>query len=103
MICKGQFIFKEVKKNDGGKFTNDKGDVIEYPATYVLKVDELSDKNGINERKFKFPITNDDLFAELKALNPYEKIEIVFDTFFNTNDNYNNNCRLMPVSVEIID
>lgn len=102
MICKGQFIFKEVSKKDGGEFTTPEGEVIKYDPTYLIKVDELSDK-GIDQRKFKFPITNDNLFAELKALNPYEKIEIVFDTFFNTNDNYNNNCRLVPVSVVIID
>lgn len=102
MICKGQFIFKEVTKRDGGQMTTSDGKVINYDPTYLLKVDELSDK-GIDQRKFKFPITNDSLFAELKALNPYEKIEIVFDTFFNVSDNYNNNCRLVPIAIEIIE
>lgn len=102
MICKGQFVFKEVSKRDAGKLTNSNGDVIEYPETYILKVDEIGDK-GINERKFKFPYSNSDLFNELKALNPYEKIEISFDTYFNSTDNVNSNVRIVPVDFEILD
>ena len=52
MYCKGTLIFKSIEKRSGGTFKNDKGQDVNYDASYVIKADEVKDKE-VNERKFK--------------------------------------------------
>ena len=103
MICEGTFMFKEIKKTDAGQFTNkETGEVINFDGSYRLKVDEVSD-NGINERIFKLPLSADNLYAQFLKLEPYDKITIAFELYFNNYDNVNTNARLVPVSFELAD
>ena len=77
MKCKGIFKFKDIRKRDGGSFTNESGEVINYKESYILQADEEVD-GRIYERTFRLP-TNSSLIDELKPLQPYTDIEISFD------------------------
>ena len=92
MQCKGKFKFKELVKREGGSFTNQKGDVINYKDTYNLKVDEVTE-NGIYERIFKIP-TESELVEPLLITKPYTDITLEFDVIF-----YGNSIRLTPISI----
>ena len=52
MQARGKFVFKSLERKEGGKFINEKGEEINYGASYQLKVDENKD-GVINERKLK--------------------------------------------------
>ena len=74
MQAKGIFLFKSLERKDGGKFTNERGQLVDYAESYQLKVDE--NVNGvINERKLKVAINNDTLIQKLMKKQPYDKIE----------------------------
>jgi hypothetical protein len=78
MKCRGRFVFKSLEKRPGGEFTNDKGNVVKYKDSYILKVDEETE-DGIFERKFKFSPDNKDLAENLSLLSPYSRVWIGFD------------------------
>lgn len=87
-------VFKSVTKRDGGDFTNDKGQSIQFDASYVIKLDE--NRNGdISERKLKFPITNKSLYSKLKELEPYTKIVLACEVQL-----YNGSARIVPYDIE---
>lgn len=90
MKCVDEFVYKSLEKRDGGKFTNDKGQEIEYSSSYVLKVDEMTEK-GATERKFKFPTKNTELYNNLKDLKIYTRITLEFDV-----DLYGSQARVTP-------
>ena len=93
MKCKSEFIFKSLEQRQAGKFTNEKGECIDYPQSFVMKVDEATD-NGINERKFKFPIDNTDLANKLYKLQPYTKIMLELEVVL-----YGSQARVTPTNI----
>jgi len=93
MKCKGIFVFKSVNLREGGQFTNEKGDIVKYPPAYVLKFDEET-RDGIIERKLKFPEDNNVLAYKLKELEPYTKICIEFDVIL-----YGTSVKLVPLDL----
>lgn len=95
MKCVSEFIYKSLEKRDGGKFTNEKGDVIEYNSSYVLKVDEQTNK-GIYERKFKFPVNNVELLNKIKEINAYTSVLIEFNV-----ELYGSQARVTPTDISV--
>lgn len=96
MNCRGIVIFKGIEKREGGVFKNDKGQDINYNASYLIKFDE--DINGnINERKLKFPASNLVLFDKFKEIKPYTKVNLSCDVVIS-----NTICKLIPTNVEIV-
>lgn len=93
MQAKGKFIFKSLERKDGGKFTNERGQEVNYDASYQLKVDENRD-GVINERKLKISQKNDILIQKLMKKNPYEPIELLCDIEF-----YGSVCKVIPVDL----
>lgn len=93
MQAKGKFIFKSLERKDGGKFVNEKGQEVNYDASYQLKVDENKD-GVINERKLKISQKNDILVQKLMKKNPYEPIELLCDIDF-----YGSVARVIPVDL----
>lgn len=93
MECKGKFKFKQLVRRDGGEFTNNSGQVIQYKECYVLTVDE-STENGIYERKFKIS-ADSELVQELLIKKPYSDVVITFNISF-----YGNSIKATPVAIE---
>lgn len=93
MQAKGKFIFKSLERKDGGKFTNERGQEVNYDASYQLKVDENKD-GVINERKLKISQKNDVLIQKLMKKNPYEPIELLCDIDF-----YGSVAKVIPVDL----
>lgn len=93
MECKGKFKFKQIVRKDGGEFTNDKGQVIQFKESYALSVDEMTE-NGIYERKFKIAVDSP-LVQDLLIKKPYSDIAITFDVQF-----YGNSIKAIPIAVE---
>ena len=93
MQCRRKFLFKSLERKDGGKFTNEKGQVINYDASYQLKVDENKD-GVINERKLKIPEKNNTLVQKLMKKNAYDPIELLCDIDF-----YGSVCKVIPVDL----
>lgn len=93
MISKGKFKFKSIDKRDGGEFTNDKGQVIKYDSSYVIKVDEQTE-NGIYERRFKVSSDNNVLLSKIQRLSAYDDIEMTFDIQF-----YGNSTKVVPTDI----
>lgn len=93
MQAKGKFIFKSLERKDGGKFTNEKGQEVNYDASYQLKVDENKD-GVISERKLKISQKNDVLIQKLMKKNPYEPIELLCDIDF-----YGSVAKVIPVDL----
>ncbi len=94
MKCVGEFVFKSVEKREGGSFTNDKGEAVNYDMAYVLKVDELT-QNGIFERKLKIDKDNKVLLNKLEKLEAYSKIKIICDVVL-----YGSNAKVIPVDLD---
>ncbi len=92
MKCRGIFKFKEVMYKEAGAFTNAQGQAINYPASYVLKLDEKTER-GIQERTFKLPVDSP-LINSLKEYTPYSDIMLDFDVVF-----YNNSIRVIPTDI----
>ena len=93
-LLKMNVVFKGVTRRDGGEFTNDKGEVISYDPSFVVKFDE--DSNGeIMERRLKLPITNKNLEKKLKETEPYSKITLVCDVQL-----YSANAKVLPIDME---
>lgn len=96
MNCKGDFVFKGVKRKDKGEFINDDGKRIEYPAKFQIKVDEIVDGEA-SERLFNFGEENVDLYAQLSKISCYTKVCLHFDVKL-----YVNASRLVPIGVEVL-
>ena len=94
MKCKGEFVYKSIEKRDGGSFTNDKGQAVNYDMAYVLKVDELLD-NSIYERKLKIDKNNTVLLNKLQNIKPYDKIMLLCDVVL-----YGSNAKVIPVGID---
>lgn len=94
MKCKGEFVYKSIEKRDGGSFTNDKGQAVNYDMAYVLKVDELLD-NSIYERKLKIDKNNTVLLNKLQNIKPYDKIMLLCDVVL-----YGSNAKVIPVDID---
>lgn len=92
MKCIGNFKIKSLTKKNGGEFTNDKGQVIKYKESFVLKVDEQTE-NGIFERIFKVS-ADSPLISQLNGLKPYDDIVIEFDVAL-----YSNRISLIPIAL----
>ena len=92
MKCRGKFKFKEIVKKDAGAFTNAQGQEIKYDESYVLKVDEKTEK-GIQERTFKLP-KDSLLVLELQKVTEYTDIVLDFEVVF-----YNNSIRVIPTEI----
>lgn len=87
-------VFKSVSKKDGGEFTNDKGQVVKYDSSYIIKIDD--NVNGeIIERKLKFPLTNKVLFDKLSKLELYSKITLICDVQL-----FTGNAKVLPVDIK---
>lgn len=71
----GNFVFKGLEKKNGGEFTNERGQLIKYPESYQLKVDEIKD-GVVSERKLKVSVDNDKLVQKLMRKNIYDKIDL---------------------------
>ena len=98
MKVKGIFMFKSVQEREKGSFTNKKtGKVIDYDSCYVLVADEVEESGKITERRFKIAKENVDLVNELSVLDPYTKINLVFDISI-----YSANAKLVPVGFELV-
>lgn len=93
-LLKLEGVFKGVIKRDGGEFTNDKGQIVKYDPSYVVKFDETV--NGeIQERRLKFPTTNKALHHKLSELEPYSKISLLCDVQL-----FSANAKVVPVDME---
>ena len=93
-LLKIEGVFKGVNKRDGGEFTNDKGQIVQYDPSYVVKFDE--NINGeIQERRLKFPITNKALYHKLSELDPYSKFTLLCDVQL-----FSANAKVLPMDME---
>lgn len=92
----GAFVFKSISKRDGGSFTNEKGQVVNYDGSYIIQCDD--NVNGkVIERLFKFPINNNELFKKLENLKVYSKILINFDIVL-----YGNGSQVKLVATDVV-
>lgn len=95
MQSKGMFVYKSLTYRGAGVFQNDEGKEVNYPAAYILKVDEITEDGEINQRKFKVPEKATKLINDLKSFEPYEKIVLVFKITL-----YDTRCSIEVVDVE---
>lgn len=95
MVCRGKFKFKEIRKKDGGSFTNANGQAVNYPSSYQLKLDEKTEK-GIEERTFKIADNpeNMDLINKLSQYEEYADIVLDFQVQM-----YTNSTRIIPTAI----
>lgn len=89
----GEFVFKGLDKRPAGVFKNEKGQDINYPDSYILKVDECQD-GSYNERKLKIDVGNTSLVNALMQLKPYDKIKLECDVLL-----YQNSAKVVPVGL----
>lgn len=94
MRAKGNFVFKGLDKRKAGEFTNDKGQVVKYDESTILKVDEITEDGEINERKLKIDANNTFLIDKLKKLKPYDNIILECDVLL-----YANSAKVVPVAI----
>ena len=78
MICKGLFIFKNIKRKDGGEFINQQGQKVSYKPSYEVKFDEMVDGEAF-ERKIKVSEEEGDLIQILSTFKTYQKV--IFELF----------------------
>lgn len=83
MKCQGIFRYRGLEKKEAGTFVNAQGQKIDYPAKYILKLDEVGEE-GIEERCFKVAL--DSTFVP-KIINTkiYDQVTIIFDIQFSKN------------------
>lgn len=93
MKCVGNFVFKGIERKDGGEFTNEKGKLVKYDESFVVRLDEV-EGDVISERKLKFPIDNTVLYNRLKSLKPYDHITLDLEVVL-----YNNQAKVIPVGI----
>jgi len=87
-------VYKGVSKRDGGEFTNEKGEVVKYEPSYVIKFDEDVD-GDIRERRLKFPLTNKMLYSKLDGIDVYSKITLVCDIQL-----FTGNAKVLPIDIK---
>lgn len=97
MKCQGQFVFKSIQHVDAGEFKTSTGDIIRYPSSYKLLVDENTPDGKINAVKFKIPENERtvNLVNELKMLKPYQHIDMLCNIVF-----YDNSVRVIPEKIQ---
>ena len=78
MECKGLFVFKSLILRSAGTFKDAEGKDIEYPASYILKVDQIEENNDVNERKFKVNTKDKELINKLNQFKIYDNIVLIF-------------------------
>lgn len=83
MICKGLFIFKNIKRKDGGEFTNQQGQRVSYKPSYEVKFDEMVDGEAC-ERKIKVAEDENELIQILSTFKTYQKVIFEFEVGFNS-------------------
>lgn len=93
-LLKLEAVFKSVQLRDGGEFTNDKGELVKYPSSYVVVFDDNS-SGDIKERRLKFPETNKTLYNKLSTLEAYSKITLLCDVQL-----YTANAKVIPIDME---
>lgn len=93
MQAVGKFIFKSLEKKDGGEFINERGQKVNYPESYQLKIDENKD-GVINERKLKVSKDNDILVQKLMKKSPYDTIELKCEIEF-----YGSVAKVIPIDL----
>lgn len=98
MECKGIFVYKSLSKRSAGQLTNAKGEVVQYPESYILKADELHE-GKIDERKYNIPTSSTSLINRISPLNPYTKVEILFDL----NVYASGSIKLVPKDIKVLD
>lgn len=98
MKCQGNFVFKSIEHVDAGEFKNSSGDIIKYPSSYKLSVDELQADGKINDVKFKIPESSTELVNQLRTFKPYQNISLECSVNF-----YSNGVRVVPEKVQRID
>ena len=97
MKAKGIFMFKGIQDRKAGEFTDkDSGEVVKYDASKILVVDDI-EVTPSHERRFKMNKDNKQLLQDLSLVEPYTKIELVFDVIL-----YSANAKVEPVSFEIV-
>lgn len=97
MKCRGNFVFKSVEYSEAGEFKNSVGDLVKYPGSYKLSVDEVKSDGKINGIIFKIPETSVDLVNQLRMFKPYDKIDLECAINF-----YPNSIRVIPEKVQAI-
>lgn len=102
MKTEGTFIFKSIKERDGGKFTNQSGQVIEYPSAYQVKFDEIVDGEAV-ERKIKVSKDQAELIVALQNLKTYSRAVLSFDVGFNASGCYLKLVSAKPLEVKPIE
>lgn len=90
----GEFVFKGIEERAGGEFVNDKGQAIKYDGSYILKVDEKTEK-GIYERKLKIAKDNMALVNKLKGIEVYTPIKVECEFAF-----YGNKVTVIPTDLK---
>ena len=78
MECKGLFVFKSLILRPAGTFKDAEGKDIEYPASYILKVDQIEENDDVNERKFKVNTKDKELINKLSQFKIYDNIVLIF-------------------------
>lgn len=77
-------IYKGIKENKAGSFTNDKGQIINYNDSYKIRFDQLiSGTPKETELKIKKELA----LNISKNLNPYDKILLKLDVVIYGNNN----------------
>ena len=98
MYFDSEFIFKGIKKSDGGSFVNTEGKTIEYPACYKLSLDYLSEEGEAQLIVLKIPENNTALVDKLKNLKVYQKICLRCNVVI-----YGSNAKVVPIDLIRVD
>lgn len=97
MKCQGNFVFKSIEYVEAGEFKNPSGDLIKYPGSYKLALDEVKGDGKITGFTLKIPETSVDLINQLRMFKPYDKINLECVINF-----YANGVRVVPEKVQAI-
>lgn len=95
MNCQGTFVYRGISHVDAGTFVSSDGKAIAYKGSYKIKVDETTDK-GVMERIFKIPDDNTNLIQKFLLLEPYTKVDILFEILISSS-----NIKLQPQEVDV--
>ena len=92
MYFDSEFIFKGIKKSDGGSFVNTEGKTIE------LSLDYLSEEGEAQLIVLKIPENNTALVDKLKNLKVYQKICLRCNVVI-----YGSNAKVVPIDLIRVD
>lgn len=87
MDCRGIFIFKSIKKKDGGSFTLPSGQVVNYKERMEVTFDEILEDGMPKERTTKVDMDKTELIKKLEKIKMYERIVMVFESGWLSNGN----------------